>query len=764
MWNKRGPAGYSAAVSPEPETVKSGRPSRAFAWTVAALRFPVVAALILAAFAAWNYLPGVSSLPTSSVRSLLPADTQAERAEAEAGRLFGSPLLPRTAVVQRAAGRLSGDDQRHIVRIAAALAENRLAGFPRGSRALPYLNTGKLLPGSRETSTTAITYLGFPGAATPQGQRRLADRYAAAVSLPDAPARATGFIPGSVAQADLVDRDLIWVEIASVVAIVGILGVYLRSVLAPLVTLAAAGLTYVISIRVVAYLAQLEGLQLENELRPIIVVLLLGVVTDYSVFFMSGMRTRLVSGETPRDAATRATAQVIPIIFTAGLVVAAGLVTLRLASIGFVQALGPAMAVAVLVGLGVSITFVPAAMRILGRALCWPGLPAGSDAEPLRIRIAAAFRERLAWSSGHRLLAVPTVLLVLGGLVFASGSVSSMRLALTPIRGLPSDAPASWGAADAGRGFTPGIVAPTEVVVEAPGIAERQQRLSQFGRELTSQPEVGAVLGAGTVQLPHRFATVFAARSGGAVRYFVAFRHHPYSAAGIADLDRLQGSMPGLLGAAGLGGSTVLYAGDTALAHETIARVRGDLVRVGIAAALVNLVLLAVFLRSIVAPIALVASSALAIVATFGLTTLLFRDFLSTPDLTYYVPLAVGVLLLSFGTDYNLFIVGRIWQESRDRPVPEAVRTAVPRASHAISIAGIALAASFAALAIVPIAPFREFAVAIGIGVIIDTFIVRTLLVPALFTTLGSGSWWPGRRRASADRSSAGIAHGRELV
>ena len=177
-----------------------------------------------------------------------------------------------------------------------------------------------------------------------------------------------------------------------------------------------------------------------------------------------------------------------------------------------------------------------------------------------------------------------------------------------------------------------------------------------------------------------------------------------------------------------------------------------------------NLVLLAVFLRSIVAPIALVASSALAIVATFGLTTLLFRDFLSTPDLTYYVPLAVGVLLLSFGTDYNLFIVGRIWQESRDRPVPEAVRTAVPRASHAISIAGIALAASFAALAIVPVAPFREFAVAIGIGVIIDTFIVRTLLVPALFTTLGSGSWWPGRRRASADRSSAGIGHGRELV
>lgn len=110
------------------------------------------------------------------------------------------------------------------------------------------------------------------------------------------------------------------------------------------------------------------------------------------------------------------------------------------------------------------------------------------------------------------------------------------------------------------------------------------------------------------------------------------------------------------------------------------------------------------------------------------------------------MPLAVGVLLLSFGSDYNLFIVGRIWQESRDAHISAAIRRAVPRASRAISIAGLALALSFATLAIVPIEPFREFAVTIAIGVIIDTFVIRSLLIPAVLAAFGNTSWWPSKR------------------
>lgn len=740
------PRERGASAAPPVEAAKSGRPSRAFAWLVRGLRFLIIPALVVAAFAAWRYLPGVSSLPDSGVNALLPANTRAARSEAEASRLFGSSLLPRIAVVQRNPGGLTVAQQRRIVALAVRLDQDRLSGFPRGSRALPYINLARLLPGARERSTTAITFLGFPSALSPQSQRDYASDYARAVSVPGAQAEATGFIPGSVAQSDAIERGLGWVELATVLVVAAIIGLYLRSLLAPLVTLAAAGIAYLISVGLVAYIAETQGLQLQNQAEPIIVVLLVGVITDYSVFFLSGMRGRLRAGEEPRSAAQEATAEVIGIIFTAGLLVAAGLATLRLASIGFVQTLGPAMAIVVLVSLCVAITFVPATMGLFGRALFWPGLRPARTAEPFLSRVGAALRRAVARGTSWRWLAIPTVAVAVVGLVVAASGLAFTRLALTPIRALTSDTPTAHAAAEAERGFAAGIIAPTEIVLRRRDIGYRQERLGRFGRALARQPSVGAVIGAGMSPIPRKYRLLFRTRSGDAARYYVVFRHHPYSSAAISDLGRLQRAMPHLLADAGLARADVLYAGDTALAKGTTRLVSRDLVVIGLAAALVNLLLLAIFLRSLVAPVLLVASSALAIAATFGLTTYIFRDFLNTPDLTYFVPLAVGVLLLSFGTDYNLFVVGRIWQEAKERETAEAIQIAVPRASRAISIAGLALALSFAALAIVPIAPFREFAVAIAIGVIIDTFVVRTLLVPALLGAFGDKSWWPSHR------------------
>src|SRR5579884_142293 len=736
-----------------PREPKSGPLSRAFAAVVLSLRFVVVAALLFAAFACWRWLPGVSSLGNAQIGALLPASTPAARAEAEAARLFGSSLLPRIAVVQRNPHGLSLAAQRRIARLALRLDEGRLHAFPRGSKAVPYLNTLRLAPGARERSTTAITYLGFPTAISPVEQRNYAYQYARAASLPGAPANATGFIPGSIQQSDEIDHNLTWVEIATVLFVAFVIGVYLKSVLAPLVTLGAAGLAYLISVGVVAWLARRQGVQLEQQVVPIMVVLLLGVVTDYSVFFLSGMRGRVRAGTEPADAARAATVDTLPIIVTAGLVVAAGLATLRLASIGFVQTLGPAMAVVVLVSLAVSITFVPACMRIFCRTLFWPGISDLRTRDRLWTRTGAFMRRGVAEATSRRLIAIPTIAVVVAALLLAASGIGFARLALTPILGLQDGSPPLAGARDAERGFTAGIIAPTEIVVRMPGVAERKSSLRRLARALATQPEVGAVLGAGSLPLPRKYRLVFASRSRDAVRYFVAFRDQPYGSAAVGDLGRLERTMPQLLAAASMPRAHVLYAGDTALAKGTTQSIYHDLLWVGIAAAAVNLVLLALFLRSFVAPLLLVASSALAIAATFGLTTYVLRATFSTHDYTYFVPLAVGVLLLSFGTDYNLFIVGRIWQEAETMTVADAIRATVPRASRAISIAGVALACSFAMLGIVPIAPFREFAVAIGIGVIVDTFVVRTLLIPALLAASGSRSWWPSRRGPVARRA-----------
>ncbi len=734
--------------------MKTGRASRAFAWLVVYLGPLVAAGLVAAAVAAWQYLPGTSSLAESGAEALLPADTAAGRAEAEAQRLFGSSLLSRIVVVQRDPGGLGRARQRRIALTAIRLDEGKLPGFPPGSRALPYVNLSPLVPAAREQGTTAVTYLGFPRTLSSREQRDLAERYARAVSVRGAGAAATGFLPGSLAQSDAVDHRLHWVELASVLLVASIIGLYLRSLVAPLVTLAAAGIAYLISVRMLAYLARAQGVHVQKEVEPIVVVLLLAVVTDYSVFFLSGMRSRVRAGERPRVAARQATAEVLPIIVTAGLLVAAGLATLRLAGIDFVRTLGPAAAIVVVISVAVSITFVPATMGLLGRRVFWPG-PAGRDAvDPGPAPSGSALRRTLAQATSRRLGAIPTIAVAGAALILAATGVQRARLALTPIRGLPAGEPAARADRQAGRGFAPGIVAPTEIVVRGHGIAFRRGPLRLLGRALSAQPEVAGVIGAGLPSLPRQAQLAFRTRSGNAVRYFVALRHHPYGAAGIADLRRLEDRMPRLLSAQGMRNAQVLYAGDTALAAEATGTIRHDLVVVGLAAALVNLLLLAIFLRSLVAPALIVLTSLLAIAATLGLTAYLLPALLGTPDYTYYVPLAVGVLLLSLGTDYNLFVVGRIWQESGERDIGGAIRAAVPHAGRAISIAALALAASFATLAIVPVAPFRELALAVCLGVVIDAFLVRTLLIPALLAVFGGRARRPRARRGPAEDPS----------
>jgi RND superfamily putative drug exporter len=208
--------------------------------------------------------------------------------------------------------------------------------------------------------------------------------------------------------------------------------------------------------------------------------------------------------------------------------------------------------------------------------------------------------------------------------------------------------------------------------------------------------------------------------------------------------------MPALLRAAGLPGVDVAYGGETALADDTVDRVLDDLVRVAALAIVINVLLLAIYMRALIAPLYLVGASVLAVAATFGLTTWVFQDLLGYGQLTYYMPFAVAVLLISLGSDYNVFVVGRIWQAAQDMPLRDAIATAAPRASAAIGIAGLALACSFAALALIDLRQFREFAFAMCVGVLLDAFLVRSLLIPSLISLVGERSWWPWGRRTRA--------------
>jgi putative drug exporter of the RND superfamily len=329
--------------------------------------------------------------------------------------------------------------------------------------------------------------------------------------------------------------------------------------------------------------------------------------------------------------------------------------------------------------------------------------------------------------------------------VVAALHLRSTELGLSLVHSLPSGSEERRAEAAAGKGFAPGIVSPTEIDFVAPGVARSTAQLARLQDLVGREDGVAAVVG--PREQPRAPAPqVMVARNGNGARLAVVFDSDPLGAPAIDDLRALRDRMPALQRAVGLSGAQVAFGGETALADDTVSRVLDDLARVAVVVLLVNVALLALFMRALVAPLYLVAASVLGLLASLGLTTFVFQDLLGEDDLTYYVPFAAAVLLVALGSDYNVFVAGRIWEAARRMRLREAIAVAAPQAAPAVTVAGLALAASFGLLAIVPLRAFREFAFVMAAGVLIDTFVVRTLLVPALTSLFGERGWWPGRR------------------
>lgn len=716
--------------------------SGAYGWLVSGPgRFVIPPAWIIVALLAVSYLPSFGQAQ-GSLADLTPGDAPALKAEAQAARLFQVPVLSRVAVVQRDPAGLSPAIQHQTVAAAINVDQQRVA-VPAGLLgAFPIVNAPGVVAGAREQNTTAVTFLFFDPSVDWAAQTKMAHQYAAAfLHQPGASVvGVSGSIPARLAQEDEIASKLVFVEIATIVLIALIVGLYFRSVVAPIVTLFAGVVAYIVGLRVVAWTGQRFGFVPPAELEPLIVVLLLGIVTDYAIFYLSGMRSRLGAGEGPSLAARRTTAQFTPIIITAGLMVAAGTASLLVATQRFFRAFGPGMAITVVIGLLVAVTLLPALLGLFGGGLFWPRrLRVAADAGQGAAQPAVA-GGRLRHLGTHRAVALIISVICVAALLVGAFGLLRTHLGLDFVSSLPRTNEVHRAASAAAAGFAPGVLSPTEIIVQQGGIAARSDGLSRLEALIGRQPGVAGVIG--PREQPADPALAFAtSKDGSAARYVVVFAADPLGSAGIARYDQLRHAMPALLGQAGLGGATVQYAGDTALAQYTVHRTLTDLARIGIAVLIIDLVLLMLFLRSLFAALYLVAASVLALAASLGVTTYFFQTVLGGEDLTYFVPFAAAVLLVSLGSDYNVFLVGRIWEERTVRPLRRAIEVAVPRARRAISAAALALALTFALLAIIGLRSFRELAFLLAVGVLIDSFFVRSLLVPALVALFGrSGS------------------------
>ncbi len=796
-------------ATPDPPRAAAGLLARGYALVVVGLRWFIIAGWAAAVAAAIVFLPPLNA-GSSGLTDLIPPGSAAAHAESDATRLFGFPIDAAVAIVQRnphglttatldrsvrqaiAVDRTLASQSSQFAQTAAAAealakaAQTRSTqtgstqtgpaqlltgpvspgppgGIPGLAGAFPLPNATGLLPGTAEHSTTVITFLYFRPGTSFGAQTAGANAYIRWYlnQASDDVIGVTGPIPAEYAQSQIISHDLWWVELFTVLAIAVIVGLRFRSAGAPLAALACAGTAYVLAVRIVAWTAQRMGVSLPPDLEPVLVVLLLGVTTDYSVFFLDGMRSRMAQGLPRLRAARLATAEYAPIIMAAGLIVAAATASLAVARTALLQAFGPGLALTVLTAMAVSMTLGPALMAVFGGMIFRP-LPARRHPRPRGTGAAAPARFAATKPMALLIAAACTA-----GLLGAAWAARDMRLGSPLIRELPASATAARASTAAADGFAPGILSPTEILVIGPGVARQTAALARLQHELAGQPGVAEIAGPaslpGVLGVPGSVTALnpMLAASGNAARFVVVEKTDPLDAAAISRVRTLQDRLPALARSAGLtvaagsngsAGPRFEVAGQTALTGDSINSIFTDLGRVVLAIMVVTLILLALFLRSLLAPVYLLAASILAVFATLGLTLLICQHFLGTDSMVYFVPFAAGVLLISLGSDYNVFVVGRIWEEARRRPVPDAVAIAVPQASRAITTAGVALAASFAMLAVIPLEQFRQIAITMAVGVIIDAIAVRSLLVPALVALFGRLGMWPGGRRVPRAR------------
>ncbi len=732
-----------------------GRPgTRGFGYwlarTIVWLRYLIVPAWIAGAILASTQLPSIFNAETADLGNLLPSSSKSIEVEEKAIETFGLPLISRTIVVAAEPSGFTAEQNaaaaRYIGTVDSGSAGETL-------RAAPLPDAPGVLA-SRRPGTTLVTYLyidpELSEAESGEAAHAFADGLKRATGARQV--EVTGALPAGAAETDIGNEYILWVELATVLLVAGILALHFRSVGIPVLGLVSVAIAYQLADHVLGWMGDRYGLEIPQEVEPVVIALLFGTLTDYVVFFVSDYRRRLLIGERSHLAATEATAELLPVILTAALMIAGATLTLLLSGVRFLSAFGPGMAVSVVIGAAIAVTFVPAALAIFGRLLLWPWKPPereGADSPAEDKDEAGTQGHLVGFAADH-----PLIVIVISVLVLAAAATGLRHMALgNPlIRGLPESSSPKRGYDLAAASFGPGVLGPTMLVLEEPGIAEQEGALGSLQSRLGEAPGVSGVVGPSDQPLQKRYG-VLLSPDGNAARFILVLDGDPDGSEASSALSGLEEDLPDLLAESGLGKAEVGITGDTTIATELTEDTWSALARVAPAALALLVLLLWILLRSWSAPLYLVGVSVLTVAAALGLTVYVFQGLLGYEDLAFFVPVATSILLLALGADYNVFLISRIWREADRQDLRPAIRTAGSRAARAITVAGLILALSFAAVALIPIEAFREMAFAMSVGLLLDTLIARTFLIPALVSHFGRGG--EHDEAASAEHSAS---------
>ncbi|MEU5942331.1 MMPL family transporter [Micromonospora sp. NPDC047548] len=662
------------------------------------------------------YSGKLGEVATNDNAAFLPTDAEATRARDLAAGFVGQETTPALVVYERSSGITDADQQR------AAADAARFAQVRGVVGSLP-----PPIP-SQDGEALQVVVPITDSAGEEIGQvveelRRIAgaDRDGLTVDV----AGPAGLLADLIEVFSAIDGPLLLVTL--VVVLVILLIVY-RSPVLWLFPLLAAGMSYSVAAVFVYYLAKNDVIKLNGQAQGILTVLVFGAGTDYALLLIARYREELHRHERPWDAMKNAWRGAAPAIVASGVTVIASLLCLLLSSLNSNRALGPVAAVGIAATLFVMLTFLPALLLLGGRWVFWPRRPEADQADPQtehgiwsRVAGFVARRARPIWLVTAVVLALLTLgLTQLGPTTLGPSDLFTNR----------TDSVA--GQEVIARHYPAGTGSPATVFTN-PQTAQEVARVAQ------GVPGVAAVRPVTADQAGPPDPNAPPKVVDGKVQLEATLADPPDSDGAertIRDLRMAVHQVPGSDSV--VGGFTAINV-DTSDASTRDRNVIIPVVLVVIA------VILALLLRALLAPVLLIATVVLSFLATLGLCALIFTYVFDFPGVDASFPLFAFVFLVALGIDYNIFLMSRVREESVKRGTRGGVLAGLAVTGGVITSAGIVLAATFSALAVLPLVVLVELGVAVAVGVLLDTIVVRSLLVPALSYDIGPKIWWPSR-------------------
>jgi putative drug exporter of the RND superfamily len=515
--------------------------------------------------------------------------------------------------------------------------------------------------------------------------------------------------------------------LATVLLVLVLLGAIYRAPVIALIPIFVVGFAYLMATGFI-YLYAEAGNSVNSNSTGILVVLMFGVGTDYCLLLVSRYREELHRIEDKHEAMARALRRAGPAVLASGCTVVAAMLVLLLADTGSTNALGPVSAIGVASALLAGLTLLPALLTIVGRRGFWPR----SRAVACKPQEELERREGIWRRVGDRVLRRPGLALLATTALFGFFTLGLFAYQEDYSIGgfFKKEVESVEGFEVLGESFPQGALAPTSILVQREGGEATEADIAAVRERLEG------IDGVASIGEPQR------SEDGAIAKIDVNFSDDPYSDAALARVETLRDSLSNLpRGAVALVGAGSAVQQDF---NDAAARDMRVIVPVTL---LVITIILGILLQAIVAPLVLIATVMASFFGTLGLSIFFFIEVQGTEGVDASLPTFAFIFLVALGVDYTIFLMSRVREEAAMHGTREGVLRALSATGPVITSAGLILAGTFSVLMTLPITFTFNIGFMVAVGILLDTFIVRTIMVPAAVELLGDRVWWPSTAR-----------------